>query len=419
MCIIVACSAVILRIDALSSAFYFPLDSPILLLCVRPEIPDGGDADTTTSSHYAPFRRHDRYIPIATHRCRQIECNTKVLVEQLSLKVFLFLLSQQRLCGQKRGNSMADPGGFRLALNLRLYGCGCGGGVGGGIDDDRGVRRIFNGVDKKFYVKDRRRRAASHSRRMHIKINNNYRTRPPQCSRQHHRSCHYPLPPTLYNFSVPPIRDYEFRLRRAGRPGLVNLATRIDKYRIGFRLRVRSRTNNRGVAEVTIYYGFHHTYRHTTASRKFLQEFLQDIPPPIIGPVFDKTVPNNVTGLVGRTAYLHCRVKNLGNRTGFDTDAVSTLATSTFYVPFSIYAQFISNYMHMKFQMANGEQTCAISNRVVLSVVRVLSSKLIFTGHNKIACPDAILNRTRQIIAFDVYQYRWHDHSCLQQLIVA
>ncbi|XP_060881834.1 uncharacterized protein LOC132953367 [Metopolophium dirhodum] len=54
---------------------------------------------------------------------------------------------------------------------------------------------------------------------------------------------------------------------------------------------------------------------NTTASRKFLQEFLQDIPPPIIGPVFDKTVPNNVTGLVGRTAYLHCRVKNLGNRT--------------------------------------------------------------------------------------------------------
>ncbi|XP_025405296.1 zwei Ig domain protein zig-8-like isoform X1 [Sipha flava] len=54
---------------------------------------------------------------------------------------------------------------------------------------------------------------------------------------------------------------------------------------------------------------------NNTASRKFLQEFLQDIPPPIIGPVFDKTVPNNVTGLVGRTAYLHCRVKNLGNRT--------------------------------------------------------------------------------------------------------
>lgn len=30
MCIIVPCSTVILRIDALSSAFYFPLDFPIL-----------------------------------------------------------------------------------------------------------------------------------------------------------------------------------------------------------------------------------------------------------------------------------------------------------------------------------------------------------------------------------------------------
>jgi len=30
-----------------------------------------------------------------------------------------------------------------------------------------------------------------------------------------------------------PIRDYEFSLRSAGRPGLVNLATRIEKYRIG------------------------------------------------------------------------------------------------------------------------------------------------------------------------------------------
>jgi len=42
-------------------------------------------------------------------------------VEQLSLKVFLFLLSQQRLCSQKRGNSMVDLGGFRLALNVNYY----------------------------------------------------------------------------------------------------------------------------------------------------------------------------------------------------------------------------------------------------------------------------------------------------------
>ncbi|XP_026275336.1 zwei Ig domain protein zig-8-like isoform X3 [Frankliniella occidentalis] len=32
-------------------------------------------------------------------------------------------------------------------------------------------------------------------------------------------------------------------------------------------------------------------------------------------PFFDLTVPTNLTGLVGKTAYLNCRVKNLGNRT--------------------------------------------------------------------------------------------------------
>ncbi|KAJ1531560.1 hypothetical protein ONE63_000233 [Megalurothrips usitatus] len=32
-------------------------------------------------------------------------------------------------------------------------------------------------------------------------------------------------------------------------------------------------------------------------------------------PHFDTAVPNNLTGLVGKTAYLNCRVKNLGNRT--------------------------------------------------------------------------------------------------------
>ncbi|OXA64533.1 hypothetical protein Fcan01_02427 [Folsomia candida] len=32
-------------------------------------------------------------------------------------------------------------------------------------------------------------------------------------------------------------------------------------------------------------------------------------------PYFDSTVPRNVTALVGKTAYLGCRVKNLGNRT--------------------------------------------------------------------------------------------------------
>lgn len=50
-------------------------------------------------------------------------------------------------------------------------------------------------------------------------------------------------------------------------------------------------------------------------SRKFLTDFLQEWPTPGTGPYFDTTVPSNVTGLVGKTVHLVCRVKNLGNRT--------------------------------------------------------------------------------------------------------
>lgn len=32
------------------------------------------------------------------------------------------------------------------------------------------------------------------------------------------------------------------------------------------------------------------------------------------GPYFDKVASKNVTALVGKTAYLNCRVRNLGNR---------------------------------------------------------------------------------------------------------
>lgn len=32
-------------------------------------------------------------------------------------------------------------------------------------------------------------------------------------------------------------------------------------------------------------------------------------------PYFDNNVPNNVTALVGKSAYLSCRVRNLGNKT--------------------------------------------------------------------------------------------------------
>ena len=33
------------------------------------------------------------------------------------------------------------------------------------------------------------------------------------------------------------------------------------------------------------------------------------------GPYFDKVASKNVTALLGKTAYLNCRVKNLGNKT--------------------------------------------------------------------------------------------------------
>ena len=33
------------------------------------------------------------------------------------------------------------------------------------------------------------------------------------------------------------------------------------------------------------------------------------------GPYFDKGASKNVTALLGKTAYLNCRVKNLGNKT--------------------------------------------------------------------------------------------------------
>lgn len=32
-------------------------------------------------------------------------------------------------------------------------------------------------------------------------------------------------------------------------------------------------------------------------------------------PHFDNTMPTNVTALVGKSAYLSCKVKNLGNKT--------------------------------------------------------------------------------------------------------
>ncbi|KAF7273508.1 hypothetical protein GWI33_013788, partial [Rhynchophorus ferrugineus] len=50
-------------------------------------------------------------------------------------------------------------------------------------------------------------------------------------------------------------------------------------------------------------------------SGKKFRDFLHEWPTPGTGPYFDTSVESNITGLVGNTVLLHCRVKNLGNRT--------------------------------------------------------------------------------------------------------
>ncbi|XP_022208935.2 zwei Ig domain protein zig-8 isoform X1 [Drosophila obscura] len=53
-----------------------------------------------------------------------------------------------------------------------------------------------------------------------------------------------------------------------------------------------------------------------SASKRFFTDFLQDLPTPGTGgPTFDPSAISNITGLVGKTVKMTCRVKNLGNRT--------------------------------------------------------------------------------------------------------
>lgn len=55
---------------------------------------------------------------------------------------------------------------------------------------------------------------------------------------------------------------------------------------------------------------------YTGGTKDFNTEFLHDWPTPATtGPYFDTSASVNVTGLVGKTVYLVCKVKNLGNRT--------------------------------------------------------------------------------------------------------
>ncbi|XP_050296898.1 uncharacterized protein LOC126736543 isoform X4 [Anthonomus grandis grandis] len=66
--------------------------------------------------------------------------------------------------------------------------------------------------------------------------------------------------------------------------------------------------------------GFSRVKREEDAQQSY-PEGENEIEPLIIdrGPYFDKSVSKNVTALVGKTAYLGCRIRNLGNRTIFKT----------------------------------------------------------------------------------------------------
>jgi hypothetical protein len=61
------------------------------------------------------------------------------------------------------------------------------------------------------------------------------------------------------------------------------------------------------------------TFRTTTINYELFEEESHNIvitqPTIIPEPYFDAMTPRNVTGLVGKSAYLSCRVRNLGNKT--------------------------------------------------------------------------------------------------------
>ena len=50
-------------------------------------------------------------------------------------------------------------------------------------------------------------------------------------------------------------------------------------------------------------------------NNQFEGEETTSLEPALVGPYFDYTVFRNITTLVGSTAYLKCRVKNIGNKT--------------------------------------------------------------------------------------------------------
>lgn len=60
------------------------------------------------------------------------------------------------------------------------------------------------------------------------------------------------------------------------------------------------------------------------------------------GPYFDKSASKNVTALLGKTTYLNCRVKNLGNKTVSEINTYSQKRESV------LFAEISSTYLYPK-----------------------------------------------------------------------
>lgn len=63
-----------------------------------------------------------------------------------------------------------------------------------------------------------------------------------------------------------------------------------------------------------------------------------------IGPYFDKMASKNVTALLGKTAYLTCRVKNLGNKTVSSTRVIGECAMPTYLIISSVAVALCESY---------------------------------------------------------------------------
>lgn len=66
-------------------------------------------------------------------------------------------------------------------------------------------------------------------------------------------------------------------------------------------------------------YGFHHQRSkdgyNTLDDETTVFPFNPSMHSKLHEPYFDDSIPNNVTALVGKSAYLSCKVRNLGNKT--------------------------------------------------------------------------------------------------------